>query len=819
MNEKSFIAAAIVGCFLGGSAIGESAATTSTAIATQADPSGSSTGLGAGASAAAPVASSEELGEIIITAQRRTENLQNAAVAVDVVSGEALAKAGITSPYQLGSMVPSLVVEPGGGANTEYFLRGVGNFTNNAYSDPAIAFNYDGVYVGRPSSTSGVFYDLDRMEVLKGPQGTLYGRNATAGAINVLPMQPKIGETSGFFDAAYGNYGAINLQGAVNLPVGSESALRFSGTWNKHDGYLSDGTSDDNTVGFRAQFLTHPTDVLSIRVAADYSHTGGEGTGASYQQVIGVNPANGQYVYTPAGFDPSIGVLDPRAQAFRSGFFSFQAGRTLGPVDSDVEQDNRFFGVHSEIAYTLDVGTLTIIPAYRQANLDYKSDVFSGTAWIREKDEQYSLEARFAGNRIGMFDYILGAHYFDEPVNGDYTILQDALTVFQDFDIKTKSAAAFGRVTANITDQFRLVGGARFTHDDKKFDGQAAVIIADCVVTNAFGLPNCPTTPVLPLTDTAAQLPFPLPAPNGRPLPIGTTGAIAINALTVVDKELTTSKGTYRAAAEYDVGPRSLLYASYETGFRSGGFSVSYGKETYQPEYITAYTLGSKNRLFDNRLQLNAEAFLWQYRDQQVNHRGVDGHGVTGQFTENVGRSINKGVEVESQFLATRTTLLSATGQYLATKYTNFVYEYPAVGAAPPTVGCPVTKSTTNPLALDVNCSGKPAYNAPKVTLNLGVQQTVPINDYKLVLAADTQYRSSRYVGFEYLPFQLAPSVWQSNATVSFSPSTDRWTVALYGRNIEDKRTPTNSIIFLGLLATEISSPPRTYGVTLSERF
>nr|WP_225883602.1 Plug domain-containing protein [Sphingomonas aliaeris] len=142
-----------------------------------------------GETAAVDPVEAQGLTDIIVTAQRRSESLQRAAIPVDVITGDTLANSGVTTSGQLGQIVPSLAVQNNGGANTTFFLRGVGNFTVNGYSDPAIAFNYDGVYLGRPTSTSGVFYDLERVEVLKGPQGTLYGRNATGGAINILPLR------------------------------------------------------------------------------------------------------------------------------------------------------------------------------------------------------------------------------------------------------------------------------------------------------------------------------------------------------------------------------------------------------------------------------------------------------------------------------------------------------------------------------------------------------------------------------------------------------------------------------------------------------
>lgn len=178
-----------------------------------------------------------ELAEIVVTAQQRGENLQKAALAISVVTGEELLKSGIISVDTLQRSVPALQVANGSTGNF-IFIRGVGSFSISPTSDPAVAFNYDGVYVGRSGSTTGAFYDLERVELLKGPQGTLYGRNATAGAINILPAQPKIGEFSGYGSAGYGNYNSYNVEGAVNVAAGDNAALRFSGIYSGHDGYL-----------------------------------------------------------------------------------------------------------------------------------------------------------------------------------------------------------------------------------------------------------------------------------------------------------------------------------------------------------------------------------------------------------------------------------------------------------------------------------------------------------------------------------------------------------------------------------------------------
>ncbi|MEG3164021.1 TonB-dependent receptor [Sphingomonas sp. PB2P19] len=759
----------------------------------------------------------EGLADIIVTAQRRSETAQRAGIAIDVVSGSEVTNQGVTQPSDLNRIVPSLNVQDAGGANKTFFLRGVGNFTVNGYSDPAIAVNYDGVYLGRPTSTSGLFYDLERLEVLKGPQGTLYGRNATAGAINILPAKPRLGETSGFVVASYGNYDAIAAQGALNVPLGTNAALRVSGTVTDRSGYLSDGTSDEKTQAGRAQLLVQLTPDLQIRLGGDFAHSGGKGIGSSYEGSYALNRATGAYNFVPSGLDRSVGIFDPAAQAYRQTLFLGVSGRNAAPLDDDIYQNNHFYGFNGEATWDTGAGTLTVIPAYRRASLDYKFAAPSFVGYLREKDEQFSLEARFAGKRIGAFDYILGAFLYDEQIKGNYTFAQQALNTYQTFDSSTKSAALFGRLTANLTDRARLIGGVRYTHDKKDFAGQADVLVVVCTARNAFGVPSCPTVPLLPVTATMDQLPAPfIVPPIGQARPIGNTGAILTRVATPVDTTLGNNEVTWRAAAEFDVSARSLLYASVERGYRSGGFSLAAGYESYAPEFITAYTIGMKNRLFDNKLQLNLEAFWWDYKDQQIGRVGVDANGNQGQFSQNIGQSTIKGAEADIEFLPFRDTLLSANVQYLDTRYDSFVFTQP-VGTSPPLTGCGQTL-TGNIYTID--CSGFPAFNAPKWTVNLGAQQTVNVGDFKLVGGVDTQYRSSRYVQVEFLPQELVGETWTTNAQIGVGPADDRWQLTAFVRNIEDRRIVLNTPIYgLASALTATTSAPRTYGVRVNAKF
>ena len=280
---------------------------------------------------------------------------------------------------------------------------------------------------------------------------------------------------------------------------------------------------------------------------------------------------------------------------------------------------------------------------------------------------------------------------------------------------------------------------------------------------------------------------------------------------------------TWRGAAEYDLTSTSLLYASVETGFRSGGFNTAVVldanapiPQVYQPEYITAYTLGSKNRFFNNRVQLNVEAFWWKYRNEQVAHGTVDEINRPGSYTQNVGRSQIKGIEVEGRVLVTPTTQVSADVQYLHARNDNFqftVVGYPLTNCAVASAGF----AGIFPL-FSVNCSGLPAYNAPTLSLNLYWQQTVPLGDYKLVFTADTQYKTKRYTYFDFATEQVQRASWTTNVQVSFGPESGKWSIAGFVRNIENTRLLTSPIAFQGLLSA-YTTPPRTYGARVSYKF
>ena len=759
------------------------------------------------------------LADIVVTAQRKVETAQRAAIAIDVVGGNDLAGNGITQINRLSELVPALTIQQIG-PSTSSFIRGVGNFSVSINSDPAVAFNIDGVYVGRLTATSGTFYDLDRVEVLKGPQGTLYGRNATAGAINVIPTQPKLGEFSGYVTASYGNYNSIIAEGAINAPLGENGALRVSGTVTNRDGYLNDGTSDDKTQALRFQMKSELTPDLTVRVAADYTHLGGKGNGYTYINTHIFNPVTSQFVVTPTNFARSEGLLSPLSQAFFQRLGAGVGGtvRTTRNPFPQLFQNSNFYGAHADIIWDTGIGVLTVIPAMRFDKVRNLNPSGGFPILNDQRDFQYSLEARFAG-AAGIVDYMVGAFYYNEEVR-----LRSASRTFgtntnftQPTVQTTESYAPFARVTANLTDALRLVGGVRYTQDSKNLTARTTTIAVACAIAPPT---RCPTA-VLP-GDAVLRpelLPFAIPAATGT-IPGPVPGQLIIRSdLPPFDRSLKNEKVTYRAAVEFDVAPASLLYASLETGFRSGGLTTLVGFETYEPEFITAYTLGSKNRFFDNRVQLNIEAFYWKYRNQQVAHPGLD-RGTPprpGSITENIGNSVIKGVEVSGRVLVTPTTTLSADVQYLDTKSKSFSYQTPA--ALRPRTNCVTTAVAGSiPPLVNIDCSGLPSFNSPKWTMNLAARQTVPLGEYELAFGADTQYKTRRYMGFEYQPEQLQGSSWTSNANISFGPADSQWSISAFVRNIENNRLYGAPFAFANVLIA-YTTPPRTYGARANVKF
>jgi iron complex outermembrane recepter protein len=711
----------------------------------------------------------QRLEEVVVTAQRRAESVQRAAVAVSVLTPDDLREGGVAKPQEL--------------------------------TDSAVAFNVGGVYIGRPHSTAGFFYDLERIEVLKGPQGTLYGRNATGGAINVLPRGPDIGRWDAEVSAEYGNEDYLRMDGTLNVPLGQHAAMRTAAFHVSHDGYMNDGLDDQDDSAGRVSLLLEPTDELSIQVAADYFDQDGRGPGS-----------------TPLAVDPDhrFGISSAQSADYLQGQPNAIAGRNFNPIPPTQHLDNQFWGVSATIEWLTGLGTFTLLPAYRESHLDTVGTGVGVTVTTVEDDRQTSIEARLASDLSGRLDFIVGAYYFDEvndiPLfvpNTQYT-----MTV-QQYDTGVESAAAFGQSTYELTESMRATLGARYTHEDKFFQGSfessvrlcPPVGIAQC--PNAARIPATQVTPVVTFPDGAFMAPFvPTNPPDGT-----LTGGFRI----LTDETVSFSNWTWRAALDWDLTEQNFLYASFETGFKSGGFFFSSDSQVFQPEHLKAYTLGSKNRLLADRLRIDVEAFHWRYDDQQISTITQDSRGVTNLGTRNVGDATMNGVEVETEWLMTDATRLRVGAQYLDAIYDDFRYITP-LSSGPPLSGCAVSPGTAG---FEVDCSGKRAPYAPEWTVNAGAEHTFQLGNGALIVAgARVHYQSETLTGLDFTPLEYQDGYASLAASITYTSSDDKYHVTAFSNNLTDETVVANSFQPpFGSFVVGTLRPPRLYGVRLGARF
>ncbi len=760
----------------------------------------------ANAQEAAPAAGNADQGlsEIVVTAQRREETSQHAAIAISTIAGRDVETANITRPGGLTSVVPSLQVSDDTGPYSIFYVRGVGNYAANGLSDAALLFNFDGVTVSR-SGTSGFFYDLERVEVLKGPQGTLYGRNATGGAINVISKSPVLGEFGGDASIQYGNYSASREDGVLNLPLGSEAAARLAVFHTQHEGYMKDGTDDQDDTGGRASFLWTPSDNLRISLVGDFFEQGGQLAGGT---VTGITSS----FTTAPTFSPSdrLGFFSPEVAAYIQTQKNFLNGANFVPFENINHEDNHYWGVAPTIEWKNTLGTLTVIPAYRDSKLDYTS--FATGVMLREisHDEQSSVEVRLASDNDQRLRYVAGIFYLHDADDVPrFDVNQQANATFQQYTTSTVSKAAFANLTFAVTPEVRVTGGIRDTRDDKDFNGKTQSNTIICTVQTPFG-PSCPDAGVIPYTQMAVIPPYYF-NPNGT-----------IMLLSHIDNNNSASysKVTWRAGADWDVTDHNMIYASAETGFKSGGFFFSADQDFYQPETITAYTLGSKNRFMDNRLQANVELFYWKYKNQQISHLSTDSQHNTIFPTENVGQSTFKGIELELEARPLQNTLLSLDVQYNDGVYDSFVYHTPNNnGGINNGTGCP--NGAPPSTVYTVDCSGKQPPYAPLWTIAAGIQQTIPMpNSASLVGGAHVHYQSDTLTALEFLPVEEQPgySLWDFDLT--YYTRNDRFHVGAYIDNAFNKTALSFSFgTPFSAFMTGTLQPPMTYGIRMGMHF
>lgn len=729
------------------------------------------------------------IGDIIVTASRRAENVQKAALSIQAVSASMLTRANVSRPEELTAVAPGLQIGSAG-PYAQAYVRGVGNYATNSFAESPIAFNLDGVYISRSWATRGMFYDLDRVEVLKGPQGTLYGRNASGGAINVITARPKLGQTSGFVEAQYGNYDHIQGTAALNLPLSDTVALRASGQIINRNGYLSDGFDDDKTEAARLQLFFEPNDDFSLLLSGNYQHIHGKGVGGgilvrpSGKKFLGAteNPLVKQIVQA----EPGIGAFNvfPKNDGF---------------------MDVSIYAVTAEMNWNLGFATLTLLPSYREADLAGLQYSPGFSVRNNEHNEQQSFEARL-GNDGDRFKWVIGGYYFDErTTNGGndptLVVLQGvSATVSKRLEAKTRSYAAFGQGTYSLTDTLRATAGLRYTYERK----------TDDELTYNYSFPNQAPPPVCAGGNFDPNTVAP---PLFCRLDIPTVGKLTYNSV------------TWKGGLEFDVAPRSMAYANISTGFKSGGFiSLAAAPNTFRPEKLTSFEAGIKNRFLDNRLQVNLEAFYWRYKDHQESFVGPTATpNVYAFITTNAGRAKTYGLDLDLLFQASPNDELSVKVQYNKSKYDEFKFDNLTSVFGPPVTGCAVGPISNGKQTID--CSGKSLIRAPLWSGTASYNHTFDLGTSGSVTAGvDAQFASASYLSIDFLEAGRQRAYAITNADLTYRAPGGKLSITGYVHNVFNKMvfnqvfrsnfvSPANPLADRDGLFLGTARPPRTYGI------
>jgi outer membrane receptor protein involved in Fe transport len=650
---------------------------------------------------------------IIVTATRRAQDVQDIPIAVTAISPQALANQGVDNIQEVTTLAPSFTSSQAQIASGSVVLRvrGVGTTSNNIGFESAVGIFIDGAYQSRPGVALSEFVDIERVEVLRGPQGTLFGRNTSAGALNITTNRPDVSEFAGFVNAGYANFEEFNVQGAVNLPLVQDTlALRVTGAWRQRDGYLTvvdrngaeiGDTNDVDQWLVRAQLGWETESGLRGRLIADYSKSESSCCGAielfqspavtagAYAAVgLGLNGGNGQPVVATNGFDNST---------FEEALNNRIVSANLVPV-ADVDN----YGVTGEIEFPIsDSADLIFIGSYRKfESLETYDSDFTGldifdVDLIDLELETWTAELRLQGDAFeGKLNYVLGGYFSDESIDQSVTFSlgQDygenvgallfagtagafgpnPLTVFTGLDPagtfstnrfqqSAQSYSIFGNISYELVEGLEITLGARYAFEEKEGGfTQTAINNQICpAVLGALGpIPAALRPTFIGLGCFGFTAPVDLPQSATLPLPRSFQDTFS-------DQEL-----IYTARLGYEFDPNVNLYASFTHGYKAGGINLDTtaavlgADPTFLSEEVDAYEIGLKTRVLDNALTANIAAFFEEFSNFQV----LEFTGTAFQ-TFNVPLARSTGLEIETLWRPHTDLTINASATILDARY------------------------------------------------------------------------------------------------------------------------------------------------------
>jgi len=710
-------------------------------------------------------------GVIIVTAQRRAEDIQDVPASVTALSGEQLEIRQITDTNDLQAQIPGVVISTGSGttSSARIFFRGVGEDESRGAIDPAVGIYIDNVYLGRTVGSLVDLVDIEQVEVLRGPQGTLYGRNTNGGAIKFTSVQPKIGETSVSADFGYGRFDRIQVKGSANLGIADSLALRVSGLYKERDGFhtlnpngglaglAGTNAGDEEVFAVRGSLYGEMSPNWSVLAIFDYTKDNSSPTPPSLASSTD-NPALvtdvDQDIFT---VEPAAGVVCPNPFA-------------IGCV-TDFRGEVEAYGASVQLSGEYDNFSVTSITALRVLRDDLSS--FITVPFFQQTDQnQFSQEILVNTDFDGPFNFTGGAFYYSESVDLNYNFVFPFSN-----EVETESFSLFGQATFNVTDALKLTGGLRWTTEDRQFEGNA-----------------------------------------GGPLAPFGTGIVG---------DLNSDNITWTAKADYSITDDVLFYASYSTGFKSPGFSPDCFSPVacflpVEEEQLDSIEAGIRTQFLDGRATFNATYFYNDYQDLQIN-----GTLPTGGFTRiNAGEARIQGIEVEASIRPIEGLTIYGNASWLDAEYQslNFAQAGLLTGSTTTTPGLscgPVAAAPGTPAFEQaiIDCGlGLDLKNAPEFKGLIGFNYTMPVGDGELFFGGDAAYEDDTFGLVANVPGSEIEPGLRLDARIGYR--TDRWRVSLWGKNLTDREYFRVNIVQAATLQNQVyAAPPLTWGIDVGFTF
>ncbi|MDZ4372587.1 MAG: TonB-dependent receptor [Phenylobacterium sp.] len=763
--------------------------------------------------------------ELIVTAQRREQSLLDVPLSVAVVTAEALSNANLASVTELTQLTTGLTYNTNFGGGFQ--IRGVGTQSVLVSSEQSVSVVIDDIVQGLPEiAFAGPSYqaltDIERVEVLRGPQGTLFGKNASAGVLQIITKKPQLGEYEGDTTVSYATDNEVRLGANVNLPIGETAAFKLSAFLHRRDGYVhnrftGEDVSGYNNRGFRAKVLWRPTDRAEVYLIGGHTENEDTGNGIWTLRNCGSGFAGTQGRFSACNEVAAYGVTPGPKNL--SGAWDGALG---------VKQVNN--NVSGRVTYDLGGGLqIKAITGYYQVKVNQDVEVDSSPRPIISTNSsqfdqsQFTQELRLEGS-FDNIDFTVGGFYYrseNETVGlqgGTYNLLPDnspilLTTAFgpvrccvYSLESESKSLAAFGQVTVRLMeDRLQLTGGLRYTDDEVSLDSRVLDRPNTCQVAFASG-GACKTAASYPTAPVTAR------------------------------KSASDLSG--RLSVQYEVVQDVNVYATYSAGYKGPLISYARGQPLLpvDEETVTSYEVGLKGAFFDRRLVATLAAFQTRFKGFQGQTTVVDpvNPAIRSLITTNAGGLKTKGIEFDATFKVTPELTLRGAYAYVPTEFVDFAIQCNDRFTNPATIPGQCTYiSDQAPGVLQFNADGYPLIYSPKTSFNLGFDYVRPVlNDKLFSVTMNYSWRGKSYTAAAD-PNSIMPSYGLLSANIGFGPEDGSWRVSAFGRNLLDKyfvsgifktpidsgtagSTPLSTIGYANIPSIEHS---RTVGVKLEVAF